>query len=58
MAAFALAQTLRAGDTIFASWCMLESPLAAEFIAREGFTAVVIDGQHGLWDTAGVLAAY
>jgi 4-hydroxy-2-oxoheptanedioate aldolase len=57
MPAFALARALRAGDTVFASWCMLESPIAAETIAREGFTAVVIDGQHGLWDTAGVLAA-
>ena len=32
MAAFALARALRAGDTVFASWCMLESPIAAEVI--------------------------
>ncbi len=57
MAAFALAQRLRAGDSVFSSWTFLSSPIAAETIAREGFAAVVIDQQHGLWDTAGVVAA-
>lgn len=57
MVAFALARALQAGDTVFSSWCALASPSVAEMIAREGFTAVVIDQQHGLWDTASVVAA-
>ena len=32
-------------------------PLVAETIAREGFASIVIDQQHGLWDTASTLAA-
>lgn len=35
---------------------MMGSPIVAETIAREGFAAVVLDAQHGLWDTASVLA--
>ncbi len=57
MTAFALARALRAGDTVFSSWCTLASPVAAETIAREGFAAVVLDQQHGLWDTAAIVAA-
>ncbi len=54
--AFSLAGRLRAGETIFSAWCTLASPLAAETIAREGFAAVVLDVQHGLWDTASLIA--
>jgi len=53
--AFALARRLRAGETVYGSWCMLNSPLVAETIAREGFTVVVLDAQHGLWDTASLI---
>ena len=53
--AFALARRLHAGDTIFASWCMMGSIMAAETIAREGFAAVVLDAQHGLWETASLI---
>jgi 4-hydroxy-2-oxoheptanedioate aldolase len=56
VAAFALARALRAGETVFSAWCTLASPLAAETIAREGFAAVVLDVQHGLWDTASLIA--
>ncbi len=56
MAAFALARRLRAGETVYAAWCTLASPIAAETIAREGFSAVVLDQQHGLWDTASIIA--
>jgi len=55
--AFAFARALRAGETVYSSWCFLSAPIAAETIARAGFAAVVIDQQHGLWDTAGVVAA-
>jgi 4-hydroxy-2-oxoheptanedioate aldolase len=54
--AFSLARRLKAGETVFASWCMLNSPLVAELIARAGFSAVVIDRQHGLWDEGAAIA--
>ena len=57
MTAFALARRLRADETVFSSWCTLASPIIAETIAREGYAAVVIDQQHGLWDTASIMAA-
>lgn len=57
MAAFALARRLRAGETVYAAWCMMGSPMVAETIAREGFAAVVLDAQHGLWDTTSLVAA-
>jgi len=56
VAAFALAKRLRAGETIFAGWCNLGSPLVAEVIAREGFACVSLDRQHGPWDTDAIIA--
>jgi 4-hydroxy-2-oxoheptanedioate aldolase len=56
VSAFALARRLRAGETVYSGWCMMGSPIVAETIAREGFASVVLDAQHGLWDTASVLA--
>ncbi|MDO8879054.1 MAG: aldolase/citrate lyase family protein [Pseudolabrys sp.] len=56
MTAFSLAKRLRAGETVFSGWCMMGSPIVAETIAREGFPAVVLDAQHGLWDTASLVA--
>ncbi|HEY6834422.1 MAG TPA: aldolase/citrate lyase family protein, partial [Pseudolabrys sp.] len=55
--AFALARRLRAGETVYSAWCALASPMVAETLARDGFTAAVLDAQHGLWDTASVIAA-
>ena len=52
MAAFTLARRLRAGEIVYCGWCALGSPIVAEALAREGFTAVSIDQQHGLWDVA------
>jgi len=57
VAAFSLARRLRAGETVFSAWCTMASPLVAEQIARDGFSAVVLDQQHGLWDTATLIAA-
>ncbi len=34
---------------------MMGSPIVAETIAREGFSAVVLDAQHGLWDIASII---
>jgi len=56
-APFSLARRLAAGETVFTGWCNLASPLVAETLAREGFTAVTIDQQHGLWDTAATVNA-
>jgi len=54
--AFTLAKRLRAGETVFSAWCGLPYPLVAEALARDGFAAVAIESQHGLWDVAGILA--
>jgi 4-hydroxy-2-oxoheptanedioate aldolase len=54
--AFSLARRLRAGETVFTGWCGLPSPIVAEVVGREGFAAVTLDAQHGLWDLAGILA--
>jgi 4-hydroxy-2-oxoheptanedioate aldolase len=54
---FSLAGRLRAGETAYSGWCGLASPLVAEVIAREGFIAVTIDMQHGLWDITQIVGA-
>ena len=54
---FSLARRLQAGETIHSGWCGLPYPIVAELVGREGFPAVTLDGQHGLWDTASILAA-
>jgi 4-hydroxy-2-oxoheptanedioate aldolase len=54
---FSLARQLRAGETVYSGWCGLASPLVTEVIAREGFGAVTIDMQHGLWDITQVVDA-
>ena len=55
--AFTLSRRVRAGETVFSGWCGLPYPIIAETIGREGFAAVTIDSQHGLWDVATMLAA-
>ena len=54
--AFTLAARLRAGETVFSGWCGLPYPLLAETLGRDGFPAVTIESQHGLWDVNGILA--
>jgi 4-hydroxy-2-oxoheptanedioate aldolase len=49
---FNLAARLRAGETVFTGWCGLGLPLLAETLAREGFSAVTLDQQHGAYDLA------
>jgi 4-hydroxy-2-oxoheptanedioate aldolase len=53
---FSLAQRLAAGETVYTGWCALPAPIVVETLAREGFVAVTIDQQHGLWDTAATVA--
>ncbi len=55
--AFSLARRLRAGETVFSGWCGLPYPIVAETVGREGFPAVTLDGQHGLWDVNALLGA-
>ena len=55
--AFSLARRLRAGETVHSGWCGLPYPIVAELVGREGFAAVTLDGQHGLWDIASRAAA-
>ena len=54
---FSLARRLRAGETVHSGWCGLPYPIVAELVGREGFPAVALDAQHGLWDTASMLTA-
>ncbi len=56
IAAFTLAPRLRSGETVFSGWCGLPYPIVAETLARDGFSAVTIESQHGLWDVGGILA--
>jgi 4-hydroxy-2-oxoheptanedioate aldolase len=51
-AQFSLARRLKDGETVHTGWCPLPYPIVAETLGREGFPAVTIDQQHGLWDTA------
>lgn len=53
---FSLADRLRAGETVHCGWCSLPYPIVAELIGREGFAAATLDQQHGLWDTASLIA--
>jgi len=55
VAAFTLARALRAGETVFSAWTTLASPLVVEALAREGFAAVNLDAQHGMWETASLV---
>jgi len=56
VAAFSLARALRAGETVYSAWTTLASPLVVEAMAREGFAAVNLDSQHGMWDVASLIA--
>ncbi len=55
MPAFTLAARLRAGETVFSGWCGLPYPIVAETLGRDGFPAVTLDSQHGLWDITAIL---
>src|ERR1700735_5645711 len=52
---FNLARALGAGETVFSGWCSLPYPIVAEIIGREGFAAVTLEAQHGLWDVNALL---
>jgi 4-hydroxy-2-oxoheptanedioate aldolase len=52
---FTLASRLHRGETVYSGWCGLPYPLVAETLARDGFSAVTIESQHGLWDVGSIL---
>ena len=54
--AFSLARRLRNGEIVHTGWCGLPYPIVAEVVGREGFDAVTLDAQHGLWDLAAIPA--
>jgi len=56
VAAFPLAKKLRAGETVYSAWTTLASPLLVEALAREGFAAVNLDSQHGMWELNSIIA--
>lgn len=45
-----LSRRLRAGESLFMSWCGANDPSVAETTAREDFDAALIDMQHGAVD--------
>jgi 4-hydroxy-2-oxoheptanedioate aldolase len=53
---FSLVRRLRAGETVHVGWATLGAPILAEMLAREGFAAVSLDQQHGLFDMQTTLA--
>jgi 4-hydroxy-2-oxoheptanedioate aldolase len=55
IATFTLAARLRAGETVLSGWCGMPYPIVAEIIGRDGFPAVTLDSQHGLWDLSAIL---
>jgi 4-hydroxy-2-oxoheptanedioate aldolase len=52
---YALAQHLRAGESVFLSWVGMTDPLFAEVVARSKFGAVNLDMQHGWHDPLSVM---
>lgn len=52
---YSLARKLKAGEPVFTGWCGLGVPVIAEFLAREGFGAVTLDQQHGMFDIASTI---
>jgi 2-keto-3-deoxy-L-rhamnonate aldolase RhmA len=49
------ADRLRARETAVGYWVTMDAPAATERIARVGYDYVVLDGQHGLISTRGLL---
>jgi 4-hydroxy-2-oxoheptanedioate aldolase len=52
---YSLSRRLRAGETVYPGWVNLADPFLARTIARSRLDGVVLDMQHGTFDTATVL---
>lgn len=51
-----LRRRILAGEVLFGAWSGLDSPLAAELLARAGFDWVVVDLEHGAATESSLLA--
>jgi 4-hydroxy-2-oxoheptanedioate aldolase len=45
-----VAAKISSGSPVFTAWLGIAEPVLAEIFAREGYDAVVFDGQHGMYD--------
>jgi 4-hydroxy-2-oxoheptanedioate aldolase len=50
-----LADLLRSGQSLYLGWVGLPEPLVAELVARSGFDAVCLEGQHALHSTSSIM---
>jgi len=48
--AYHVAAKISSGSPVFVAWLGIAEPVLAEIFAREGYDAVVFDGQHGMYD--------
>jgi len=45
-----VAAKISSGSPVFVAWLGIAEPVIADIFAREGYDAVVFDGQHGMFD--------
>lgn len=50
------AERVRAGERTLGYWCVLDSPVSTERVARLGYDYVALDAQHGLMGYSGWLS--
>lgn len=55
MTGFPIRERWRSGQAVYTGWLSMPGPWSAEVMARAGFDALVVDLQHGLGDTGGLL---
>ena len=48
--AYHVAAKISSGSPVFVAWLGIAEPVIADIFAREGYDAVVFDGQHGMFD--------
>ncbi len=48
--AYHVAAKISSGSPVYVAWLGIAEPVLAEIFAREGYDAVVFDGQHGMYD--------
>jgi 4-hydroxy-2-oxoheptanedioate aldolase len=51
------AAKVRARETVFGYWVVLNSPASTERVARLGYDYIALDAQHGLFGYSGMLAS-
>src|SRR3984885_11296639 len=48
--AYHVAAKISSGSPVYVAWLGIAEPVLADIFAREGYDAVVFDGQHGMFD--------